>query len=223
MSYTFATFKTAIAVELAVSESNVDFNAMLPSWIDYSEQRCYRELDLLTASVTLNGTLTPNDRFFTLPTGSGHILVINGINIFDALNVRHSLMAASRDVIDFLWPSDTAPTTTTIPSLMARVDDTRVLLGPAPGSNWIAEVIATIRPTSLSSGNTTTFLTNYLPDLFLAGAMIAASGFMRNYGAQSDDPKMAVSWEQIFQELMVSAKSEELRKKFTSGMSGAPQ
>jgi hypothetical protein len=47
--------------------------------------------------------------------------------------------------------------------------------------------------------------------------MVFLSGYKQNFGAQSDDPRSAVSWEQQYEKLMASASGEELRKKF-SGM-----
>lgn len=222
MAYTYATFTTALATELAISETDADFVTMLPTFIDDAEQRIYRELDLLTASVTLNGTMTPNSRLFTLPSSSGHVLMVDAINVFDGDGLRHPTLPASREVIDFLWPTETSLSAVSLPQFFARIDDTRVLVGPPPGSAFTAEMVGTIRPTPLSAGNTTTFLTQYLSDLFLAGAMCSATGFQRNFGAQSDNPQMAVSWEGVFQNRLASAKAEELRKKFQRDMSTPP-
>ena len=44
--------------------------------------------------------------------------------------------------------------------------------------------------------------------------MVFASGYQKNFGSQSDDPKMAMSWEDQYQKLMASANAEELRKKW---------
>jgi hypothetical protein len=219
MSCTYSTFVTMLAAELAIPETDTDFVAILPQIIEYSEQRCYRELGLLTAVVTTAGTLTANDRSFTLPTTNGHPLVLDYINVLDGSAVRHQAMPATRDLVETLWPSNTAAGASTIPEIFARIDDATVLLGPPPGSAWSCEVIHTIRPTALSVSNTTTYLSTYLCDLFFAGAMVSAAGWMRNYGAQADDPRMAVSWETQFQTLMASARAEEAAKKFVAAMS----
>jgi hypothetical protein len=74
-----------------------------------------------------------------------------------------------------------------------------------------------VRPSPLSASNTTTFISQFLPDLFMAAAMREAAGWMKNYGAQSDDPKQALSWDAIYTNLLPSAKLEENRKRFASG------
>jgi len=79
------------------------------------------------------------------------------------------------------------------------------------------EVIGTIRPTPLSVSNTTTFLTNYLSDLFFAACMSSVSGYMRDYGTQADDPKLAMSWENQYAQRLASANREEMMRKFQSG------
>jgi hypothetical protein len=222
MSYTYATFKTALAAALTVDEADDDFTALLPTIIDGAEQFCYRELDLVDASVAVNGYMTPNDRYFTLPTTSGHIIMVDAINVISGTS-RYPMKPVSRDVVDFFWPSDTAPSLSSIPSIFARVDDARVLVGPAPGIALLAEVVGTIRPDPLSVSNTTTFLTSYLSDLFFAATMMDSTGvLLKNFGAQSDDPRMAVSWKEIFQARLASARSEELRKNYISANSPLP-
>lgn len=220
MAYTYSTFKTALAAEIEVDEDDADYVAILPTFIDYAEGRIYRELDLLTAYVTTDGTLTANSRSFTLPVTNGHVLAVDYINILDDDDVRHSAVPVQRAVIDMCWPSDVAAAASSIPDSFARISDAVVLFGPPPGAAWSCEVVHTIRPTALSNSNTTTFLTTYLADLFFAAAMISVSGWTKNYGAQSSDPKEAQSWESQYQTLKQSAMLEELRKKFVVMMSG---
>lgn len=50
-------------------------------------------------------------------------------------------------------------------------------------------------------------------DLFVAAAMVFMSGYQKNFGAQADDPKMAMSWETQYQALLRGAMDEEARKK----------
>ena len=215
MSYTYASFVAALAAALEVDPADADFLAILPTVIDQAENRIYRELDLVDSSVVALGTMTPNSRYADLPSSSGHLIVVDQVNVLDAGNTRHPLKKASRDLIDFAWPSDTAPSASTIPDLFSRIDDMRILVGPAPGTAWNMEVVGTIRPAPLSVTNTTTFLSSYLSDLFFAASMVAAAGtYLKNYGAQADSPQQAVSWEATYQRAFASANAEEIRKKY---------
>jgi hypothetical protein len=48
MSYTYTSWRTALASAIVVDQNDPDFDGILPSCIDYAEQRIYSELDLLT-------------------------------------------------------------------------------------------------------------------------------------------------------------------------------
>lgn len=219
MSYTFTTFVSVLAERLGNLDVNdEDFQTDLPAIIDDAEQRIYRELDLLSTVVTdTSGQTTANKRDFTLPQSAGRFVVLQSINIFTAGlgSARQPLVPVSRELIDWTWPSDVAQSNLTIPTMFALVTDQTVRFGPPPGSILNVECIGTIRPTPLSSSNPTTFLTQFLSDLFLAAAMVSASGgLLQNFDAKADNPQMSMSWEGEYQKRFASANAEELRKKF---------
>jgi hypothetical protein len=62
--------------------------------------------------------------------------------------------------------------------------------------------------------NLTTFISLYLPDLFIMASMIYISAYQRNFGRANDDPQMAVTYESQYQALLKTADLEENRKKF---------
>ena len=105
------------------------------------------------------------------------------------------------------------------PIAFSQLDDQTMVFGPTPDQAYFFDIQGQAQPVPLynaapGDGTQTTFLTSVLPDLFLAAAMISASGYRHNFGAQSDDPRMAVSWENQYLELLMSAKVEETRKRF---------
>lgn len=200
---------------MAGSAADADYQTVLPSIIDYSEQRIYRELDLIsTVTRDTSASLTANSRNFTLPTANGRFVVVSGLNLLSAGVRVAQLDPASLDYLDASWPSETAASASTVPQYFAMLTDQTVVVGPPPGSIFNVEVIGTIRPAPLSNSNQTTFLTLYLPDLFLAASMIFAAGYQKNFGASADDPRQAQSWEAQYQLLKASADAEEARKKF---------
>ena len=220
MSLTYTTFVDQIANLMAVSSTTADFQTMLPGLIDYAEQRAYRDLDLLSTIVKdASATLTTNNRNFTLPTASGRFVTVQGVNVVTPVStapdsgIRNELLPISRDYLDAVWNSVSGAT---VPVYFAMMTDQTLIVGPWPDNSYTIEVVGTIRPAPLTASNTTTFLTLYLPDLFIAAGMIFASGYMRNYGSQSDNPQMAVSWESQYNTLLASAKPEELRKRFAN-------
>jgi len=230
MSYTYTTYTAALAELMVTSAADANFIGILPSIIDYAEQRIYRELDLpYTNTTDSSATVTAGQRTFNLPTSLGTFIVVDYLNIITpstatpTIGSRTALIPTSRDFIDIVYPSNATATGT--PVYFGMVSNTQVLLAPVPDAAYPVEVIGTIRPTPLSVANPTTILTSYVPDLFMAASMVFASGYMRNFGSQADDPKMSQSWENQYQTLKASAQTELARQRFESWgwSSGSPQ
>lgn len=225
MSYTYATYVAALANEMVMDPADTNFLGILPTIIDYAEQRIYRELDLLSTVTRQTGTLTVGTRTFNLPTTSGRFVVTNGFNVITPSSqitpdngTRNPLVPVSRDFLDVVWPSTTGAGR---PTDYAMITDQQIIVGPSPDAAYTVECIGTIRPNALAAGNTTTVLTLYLPDVFFAASMISGAGWQRNFGAQADDPKTAVSWESQYKTLIASANVEEARKRYASGAWGS--
>lgn len=224
MSYNYTQYVTGLANLLVIPQTDPNFQTVLPNIIDDAEQRIYRELDLLT-TITRNtaGATTAQDRYFTFPI---HFVVSENINVFTpAGNTggpntkgRQQLIPVSREWMDAVYPDDEACGCCgeSVPHYYAMVTDQSILLGPCPDGAYTLEVVGTIRPTPLSAGNPSTYLTLYLPDLFMAESLIFGYGYMKDFGAAGDDPTGSTSWNQHYQALWQSANIEEGRKKYTS-------
>lgn len=200
--------------------SNPDFDNFLPNCIQYAEDRIYRELDLLnTVVANSTQTLTAGNRSFALPSNgtNGVFYTVTGINVITPqgatpdTGTRNQLAAVTLDYLNAVWNSNKV---LAVPQNFAMINQFNLAVGPWPDENYILEVVGTIQPEPLSATNPTTFLTQYLPDLFFAASMILASGYMRDFGSQSDNPAQSQSWESTYQTLLKSALLLELRKKY---------
>jgi hypothetical protein len=100
------------------------------------------------------------------------------------------------------------------PQYFVPFNDTLFFVGPVPDQAYPVEVVGTYRPNSLSTTNTSTFISLYLPDVFIMASMIYISAYQRNFGRANDDPQMAITYESQYQALLKSAIVEEARKKF---------
>jgi hypothetical protein len=243
MSYTYASFQKALASEMVVPNNNVNepnFVLILPTIIDYAEQRCYRELDCLHAETVQWFTMTAHQRaqgflaanaIYATPTPAQQILIPERVTIqpvgiaTPAAGIQPTMggepaLPSTVDYLDAVYSGlFPAPGVLGRPVRFAPVNDQILAFGPAPDLPYVFTIHGKCRPVPLynalpTDGTATTFLTTVLPDLFLAAAMVAASGYRHNFGAQSDDPRMAVSWEGQYNELLGSAKNEETRKRF---------
>lgn len=222
MSLTYSSFLSQFANNLVMDSANSDFLTMTSGAIDYSEQRIYRELDLqYTRATNSTAATVENVRDVTIPQSSaGRFVVVEQISVLSPAGsgssngTRYPLMAVSKEFIDYCWPS--AAANTGLPQYFAPITESAYIVGPSPDDAYTIEVIGTVRPTPLSSSNTTTFLTDYLPDLFMAAAMVYATGWQRDFGAQSDNPQFSQNWEKVYGDLKASADLEELRKRWMS-------
>lgn len=225
MALNYGTYVSQTANLMVISSADANFTTMLPGMIDYAEQRLYRELDPLYAQTTdATTTVSSGDRNFTLPGSSnviaGAFLTVDQINIItpatatSSNGTRNPLIPTSREFIDTVYPS--GQTVTAVPIYYAMANPEVAIFGPAPDQAYTAEVIGLQRPAALSSGNSSTYLTNYYPDLFIAASMVFAFGYMRDFGRESDTPQSGASWEAQYQLLLKSALSEQARSKFES-------
>lgn len=220
MSLTYNSFTTSLANMIVVPVSDPNYVIALPNIIDDAEQRLYRELDLLSTVTRDTGLLAANSRNFTLPSNNGRFVVIEQMNVITPvattnpdLGTRNPLLPTSKEYLDVVYPSVTGAG---VPNLMAPISDQAWIVGPWPDAAYTVEVIGTIRPAALSADNPNTFLTDYLPDVFLAAALVMSAGYQKNFSSMGDDPKAAVSWESHVKVLLESAMVEEIRKKFGS-------
>lgn len=224
MSLTYSTYVSTLAAMVVIASDDDNFEAVLPSAIDYGEGRCYRDLNLLNLMVRdSSASCSANDRNFTLPTSVGTFQVITEMAVVTPAGTapeagtRNVLIPVSQSVLDWTYPSVSGAG---VPEFFAYISQSgisgqkNVILGPWPAAAYRVEVTGMIQWTPLSASNTTTFLSLYYPDLFLAASMIFMTGFKGNFGASGDDPKSAMSWEQTYQSLLGGASPLEARKRF---------
>jgi len=227
MALTYSSFVSEIATLTVISSTilvtgDSNFSGIMAGVIDYAEGRLYRDLDLASATVTdTSVTCTSGVRSISLSTTQGTLLAIEALNLLTSAGTTSSnttrvpLVPASQAVVDMIYPSALSSQCGQ-PEFFARISDTQLILGPTPDQPYGTEVVATIRPNALSSGNSSTWLTQNVPELMIAASMIFASGYMRNFGSQGDDPKMAQSWESQYATLMRTASIDSMRQKFVS-------
>lgn len=204
-----------------ISSTDPNFIQIFPQGISYAEDRIYRELDLLSTVTRDSAALTASNRNFMLPQNNGRFVVTNGFNVITPSTTtvpdngsRTQMIPVSRDYLDAVWGSISGMG---LPTQYAMITDQTIIVGPWPDQSYTLEVVGVIQPAPLSATNTTTFLSLYLPDLLTAAVMIFMSGYMRDFGAQSDDPAQAQSWSGQYDKLFASANVVELRKKYSAG------
>ena len=212
MSLTYDTYSQQIANLAVISTGDANLATQMPGIIDNGEQQIYRDLDFLVTRVTTTQNMSSGSRVFSLSTASGNYLVVEEVNVITPITAtstsgtRVPLTFVDQAFIDLCYPSDTAYTT--VPEFWAMRDNANIIVGPSPDASYLVETVGTQRPEPLSSGNSSTFLTQVLPDLFVAASMKYVSAYLKNFGAQSDDPRSGMSWSQLYDTYLQSATVE---------------
>ena len=233
---TYSQYVTQIATMAVVAETDPAFVTILPQMITYSENRMYRDIDFMFTSTSLHGTtfvLAAGNRnlSFNIDLASnsdaqaGTFVVSEQINLLtdaegnaaDTTNpdacVRVPLLPTTKEFLDAVYGSSLTANRGQ-PQYFVPFNETLFFVGPVPDQAYPVEVVGTYRPNSLSASNTTTFISLYLPDVFIMASMIYISAYQRNFGRLNDDPQMAITYESQYQALLKSAIVEEARKKF---------
>ena len=231
-------YKTQIATMAVVAETDPAYVTILPQMITYAENRMYRDLDFLFTSIASTSySLTVGSRQIVVPTNT--FVVPEQINVITPAGTsnpdsgsRNPLLPTTREYLDAVFG---VASSTGIPQYFANFggnanSNWTFLVGPYPDASYTVEIVGTYRPGSLGDGNngttTTTFISLYLPDVFIMASMIYISAYQRNFGRANDDPQMAVTYESQYQALLKGAMTEEYRKKMQgaawSSMSTSP-
>ena len=202
---------------------DASFNAMFPGILNYAENRIQRDLQLEQA-VVLNA--------YALPTGANTINIPVGdfIAIESATVNNIPILPSSNEYIQNVYTSP--GTQTGKPEVFcvqggdtATHGATSMILqfGPWADQNYTVSLRGLSMLPSLYSyanstqaGMATTFISTFLPDLLIQAAMVYVSEYQRNFGATSNDPQMGFAYEQVYQELLRGAGTNEARRKFES-------
>ena len=208
-----------ISTMAVVPVTDTNFQIILPQMISYAELRMQRDLDFLSTQISnSNYLLTAGNSTLTIPTSA--FVVMETFEVIDGSGSSMPLLAVGKEFIQNVYGTGSS---TGLPQYFAvyggdsattGLTSQNMIVGPIPDLNYAIRLTGTVRSAPLSASNTTTYISTYLPDMFIMASMIYISAFQRNFGRQSDDPQMAQSYESQYQILKDSALLEENRKKF---------
>ena len=219
MALNYSSYVQQIATMAVVSTTDPNFTIILPSMIDYAELRIQRDLDFLSTQISNTSySFTSGNNVLTIPTSA--YVTLQTIEVILGSGVSTALLPVAKEYIQNVWGGGSTQGVPTIfavyggDSATTGLTSQNILVGPTPDSGYQVRLTGTMRSQPLSATNTTTFISTYLPDLFIMASMIYISAYQRNFGRINDDPAMAQTYESQYQALKASALIEENRKKF---------
>lgn len=203
---------------------SADFTNMLPMAINYGEDRCYRDLVML-ATRTQDSSLTcsGDTRSLDLTQMTTQVIVPEGLSLITpvgaipALGTQLPFFNAELSVIDVCWPTESdvvdPSDVEATERRWAMKDAQTIVVSPTPDASYPVLITGLFRPTAISSTNQSTYLSTTYAGMFLSACMIFMTGYLRNYGAQADQPKMGVSWETQYELQKEQCILEEQRRR----------
>ena len=215
----YNTYVQQIATMAVVPTTDTNFQIILPQMISYAELRMQRDLDFLSTHISNSSySLTAGNGILTIPTSS--FVVMETFEVIDGSGNSAPLLPVGKEFIQNVYGTGSS---TGLPQYFAvyggdsastGLTSQNMIIGPIPDLNYSIRLTGTVRSAPLSATNTQTYISVYLPDMFIMASMIYISAYQRNFGRMNDDPQMAQSYEGQYQALKASALIEENRKKF---------
>ncbi len=166
-SFTYATLTTALSD--MIEDSGTDFTTYLDTIIPLAEQRILRDLGMETFDVVSTTAFTASNPALTKPTGT---VATKAIFYTNASNNLIPLDKRSWEFCIDYWPN--TATTTATPKYYAENTTGEYHIAGTPSGTNVVKVRSIIRPTGLSSGNTTTWLSQNMGDLLFYACLIVA-------------------------------------------------
>lgn len=224
----YSTYVQQIATLAVIPPTDPNFTSIIPEMINYAELRIQRDLNLF-AGQTVNTSYSCTVNSQTVEVENADFITIQSVSISPASGMHTPLLPVTKEYLQYVYPVNS---TTGKPQYFS-MDSTNIVtttgggananglpsftirLGPIPDSAYPLTINGTLHTKPLNgTDNTSTWISTYVPDLFIMASMVYISGYQRNFGRASDDPQMAVSYESQYQALLKSAIVEEARKRF---------
>lgn len=210
MSFTYDQLKTAIQDYTENDETSFVNN--LPTFIQLSEERILKNVQLSLFRKNVSGTMTSSNKYLSAPSDFLAPFSLSFVNS----DGDHEFLEF-KDV-DYVQTFNPDPTTTGNPRYYAIFDIDHFILGPTPNSGYTTELHYFYRPASLTAGagSGTTWLSENAEIALLYGSLVEAYLYMKG------EPDIMAQYEKRFSEAMVGLKmfgeAKEVTDQYRTGM-----
>ena len=162
--------------------SDVFTDSIINDFIEHTENKILRDLDLPVFRSYQYATFTASNGFLTLPGGTSitptEFSIIRSVMIYPAAGSGDRTYFEQSDVtyMNEYWPDRS---TTGTPKYYSQWDQNTIYVVPTPSAAFYVEVGLTKLPTRLSSSNANTWLSDNAPALLLYGCLVEAFKFLK--------------------------------------------
>jgi len=168
--------------EYTETDSNVLTDTIVDDFIEHTENRILRELNIPAFVSHQFANFTTNNPFLSLPGGAGPTPVlfatINSLMIYAADGTGDRTFLERKDVsfMNEYWPDRAV---TEKPKYYSQWDDNTVYVVPTPNAAYTVELSMSKLPDRLNASTNSTWLSNNTPTLLLYGCLIEAFKYLK--------------------------------------------
>lgn len=157
--------------------TEIDSNAMpdsvINTFIMLTENKILRDVDLDVFKKEVTGNLTPTNKFLSTPAD---ILTHRYLMVTDSDSNQVFLEFRDTSFMKEYWADGSE---TGLPKYYSVWDQNTFYVAPTPDSNYTAELGYIYRPAQLSSTNTTTWISENIPEALFYGCLVQAYSFTK--------------------------------------------
>ena len=218
---TYSELTTQI-IDYTETSTDVLTSTRTDDFIEHTENRLLRDLDLDAFKSHQYSTLTADSPFLSLPGGTDpeptSLATIRTVMVYSSASAARDFLE-QRDIsfMNEYWP---IRTDTGTPKYWSWWDENTIYLAPTPSSALYVELGITRLPTRLSSSNTTSWLGNNAPVALLYGCLAEAFKFLK--GPAEMLQLYEQSYQRAIQELMIEQQGRHRRDEYMHGALRTP-
>ena len=202
------------------TDSNIFTTAIVNDFIEFAENRIFREVDLDVFRSYQYAALTASNSFVSLP-GSAitDTALIRSVQIYGQSlgNSRTKLEQKDVTFMNEYWPDRTATAT---PVYYANWKAGNIYLAPTPDVAYNIEVALNKLPTGLSSTNTTTWVSTNAPRTLLYACLCEALKYLK--GPYDLLAQYEQSYANALQDLSIEQQGRGRRDEYMDGVLRTP-
>lgn len=190
-------------------DANVFTNAVIDTFITFSENKILRDIDLDVFKLEVSGTMSQNNKFLTAPSD----ILTHRYMILNTPNDQIFLEFRDTSFMKEYWPDGTSTGT---PKFYSVWDQNTFYIAPTPNQNFAVELGYIYRPAQLSSTNQTTWISTNAPEALFYACLIQA------YSYTKGPPEMLGyfnnSYKEAIQGLGIEQQGRRRRDEYRDGM-----
>jgi len=184
-------------------DSNVLTDSILDSMIRDAELRIFREVDADYAREYATANLNINSPYLLLPnvtassgvTSTRRAIIVRSFLVYDSSQSPTTKEYLDKRDTTFIFEYNSTGATG-VPKYYAMWKETSVIMAPTPNAQYQVQLSYIYTPDHLSATNTTTYLSDNVPDLLFYATMCQAYEFLKGpmdmYKVYSDKYNVAI-------------------------------